>query len=374
MKSTQSDIDGPRACSGEELPELLELVNYVFRTSRGKLPSIPTDYPQIYTPDNLEFVRLIRAEGKIRACVGMYPSMIALGDVTLSSAGINCTTTHPDYRRRGFGGMLMRDAYRVAETHGMDFVHLSPGVPEWYRRFDLEYGGCACTYILDRGNIEALPELSGVIVDTGFDEYVERVHAIHTAERVGNIRSLEQTKLVLPRVPAELYVALTGGEVEAYVYIRKDSNLCIEHGGPSERVAGLLREVFRIRDDENSGVSTSKREGPDNAAVLKPQISFVTGPLYQELFADFEKRGIPVERKPWHMIHLTDPAGLLGKLGPDDIEVTESDGEFVLKRGGRVESFSRRSLTKLIFGPERISDIVSDRLPLPVFTPLTDHV
>ena len=368
------DIDGPRACRKDELSELLELVNYVFRVIHGRPPSIESDYPQIYNPDNLEYVRVIKAEGRIRASVGMYPSAIAAGDITLNSAGINCTTTHPDWRRKGFGGLLMRDAYSVADAQGADFVHLSPGVPEWYRKYDLEYGGCSFTYLLDRGNVDVLPQLSGAVIDSGFETYIEQVQAIHLSERVGNIRSLEQTLVVLPRVKAELFVAQVKGAVKAYVYIRNDNNQCIEHGGPAEMVAALLRQVFHIRDEANAGLPTSKRDEQKNVAILNPKISLLTNPLHRKVVNLFDGLGVPVERTPWHMIYLTNPARLLRKLGLGDIRVTESEGKFVLERGRKKETFNRRQLTKLIFGPERISDLAPDRLPIPIFTPRTDHV
>ena len=372
--SATTDVDGPRACREEELLELVDLVNYVFRVSRGQPPSIWTDYPQIYNTENLEYVRIIKADGAIRASVGMYPSDIAVGDTVLSSAGINCTTTHPDWRRRGFGGQLMRDAYEVAKDNGADLVHLAPGVPEWYRRYDLEYGGSLYTYHLDRGNVDVLPEIEEADVAAGFDEYVEQIHAIHSAERIGNIRTLEQTKVVLPRVPAELYVALIEGRVKAYIFVRTNNELCIEHGGPARLVAGLVRAVFHMRDRVNEGLSSSKRDEERSVAVLNPRLSLQTSPQHTELVSLLEGLGMPVERKAWHMIYLTDPARLFRKLGLDDIAVDETEGFFTLQRGRRKESFSRRRLVKLFFGPERVSDIAADKLPIPLYTPNTDHV
>jgi GNAT superfamily N-acetyltransferase len=374
MRKQEPNVDGPRACREQELPELLDLVNYVFRTMHGRPPSIATDYPQIYNPDNLEYVRIIKAEGRIRASVGMYPSPIICGGITLQSAGINCTTTHPDWRRRGFGGMIMRDAYRTAKEGGADIVHLSPGVPEWYRKYDLEYGGNLYTYHLDRGNVDVLPALKSSKVDAGLDKYGEQIHDIHRAERIGNLRTFEQTKLVLPRVPAELYVAQEGGTALAYLFVREDNHLCIEHGGPPDLVAGLLREVFHRRDEANQGLPASKRDKDTNRAVLNPRLELQTNPQHAGLVALLDGLGIPVERKAWHMIYLTDPQSLPGKLGLDHIRVAETDDQFVVESGGKRETFSRLQLTKLFFGPERISDIAGAPLPIPIYTPNTDHV
>ena len=64
-ESTQvSSYDGPRGCKPEELDELLELVNQIFRTNQGKPPSILADYPHIYRASNLDNIRVIRIDGK----------------------------------------------------------------------------------------------------------------------------------------------------------------------------------------------------------------------------------------------------------------------------------------------------------------------
>ena len=57
-----AELDGPRPCRLEELDELLDLVNFVFRTSRGRPPNIGDVYRHVYEEDNLEFVRVMRID------------------------------------------------------------------------------------------------------------------------------------------------------------------------------------------------------------------------------------------------------------------------------------------------------------------------
>ena len=367
-------LDGPRACKPEELDELLELVNGIFRTDRGKPPSIRTDYPHIYRTSNLDNIRVIRIDGAIRASVSHSPREIAAGPHTILQAiGVNCTTCHPDWRRQGLGAMLMKDtAVRAAET-GCDLVNLDAGYPEWYRRFDYEDGGCLLSYSINRGNVDLLPALDGFEVDSGFERYLDALHEIHRRENWGVIRNREDERLVLAKEPAEIFVAIRDSRVVAYAYYRTRSRILMEHGGPAEVVAGLVREVFHRVDEETAGVSSSTRDS-SFTPLLQAELFLEANPLQPKLTALLDKAGIPLQRTAWNMLFLIDPAGLVARLGPDDLEVWEQDGMFALRRGGREERYTRRQMVKLLFGPERVTDICGAQLPMPIYTPTTDHV
>jgi len=367
------DIDGPRACRLEELEELLELVNFVFRTSSGRLPTIATDYPHIYRESNLENVRVIGVGGALRASLGTWSMQIALGDVRLNTVGVNAVTTHQDWRGRGFGELLMRDVERRERRAGSDLVHLSAGVPEWYRKLDYEDGGCQLTYTLNRGNVEFLPRPEELEIDSGLEGYLEDLHRIHTNDRLGAVRDRRDLALIVGRTSPQLYVAKRAGSVEAYVLVREAEKLVIEHGGAAELVAPLLGAVFERIDKVNEGRSTTRRGG-DHQVELKSHLTVEVSPLQSGLVALLDRIGIPVSRHSWHMVQLLDPATILEKLGIRDVTVAKRGDKFLVQAGERAESYSRRQLVKLIFGPERISDIAGDRLPLPLFTPATDHV
>ena len=376
MSTAQEHVpgqDGPRACRAEERAELLDLVNLVFRTSQGKPPSIETDYPHIYRESNLENVRVIRADGGIRASVATLVMPIACGEARLDTVGVNCTTTDPEWQGRGLGGMLMRDIESCARGAGRDFVYLAAGVPEWYRRFGFEDGGCLLTYHLNRGNVGLLPDPSGLEIDSGLEQYVGDLHRIHRDDQLGIVRDEEDALLILARTSPALFVAKRGGNVEAYVLVRESEKLVIEHGGPPQQVAALLRVVFESVDALNEGRSSTRR-GADGKVELRSYLSVEANPMQEGLVSLLDGLGLPVSRNAWRMLQLLDPVSILKKLGLPDIEVSARGDDFALRAGQRKESFSRRQLVKVIFGPERISDIAGDRLPVPLYTPTTDHV
>ena len=368
-----SHLDGPRACRPEERAELLALVNVVFRVSRGRPPSIERDYPHIYRQANLGNVRVIRIDGGLRASVGTLPMRIATGHEPLDTVGVNCTTTHPDWRNRGLGGLLMRDVEEQARAAGRDLVHLSAGVPEWYRRFGFEDGGCLLTYELNRGNVELLPSPRHLEIDSGLDRYVDDVHRIHSDCGTGTIRSREAVPIILGRTSPELYVGIRCGRVAAYAVVDASSRLVKEHGGPPELTAALLSAVYERVDAANEDRSTTAR-GADDRVELVSDLRVQVTPQQTGLIELLDRIGIPVTREPWHMLQLIDPAAILRKLGVTDVEVLTRGDRFVLRGGEGEEVLTRRMLVKALFGPERVTAHACNRLPFLLSTPSTDHV
>lgn len=369
----ESQIDGPRACRPEERSELLALANLVFRVSRGRAPSVERDYPHIYRTENLDNVRVIRVDGGLRASVGTLPMRIATGGAVLDTVGVNCTTTHPDWRKRGFGGLLMRDIEARAHAAGRDLVHLDAGVPEWYRRFGFEDGGCLLTYELNRGNVGLLPDPRGLEVSTGLDRYVADLHRIHTADGAGTVRREEDVPVIVGRTSPELFVAERRGRVVAYAVVQPASRLVKEHGGPPELVAALLRAVYSLVDSVNEGRSTTERDDQERVDLTSGlQVEVI--PQQTGLVALLDRIGIPVTRAPWHMLQLIDPAAILRKLGLNDVTVRTRGDRFVLSGPGGEEVLPRRMLVKALFGPERVTEVAGDRLPVLLSTPSTDHV
>jgi predicted N-acetyltransferase YhbS len=345
-------LDGPRACRAEELPELLELVNYVFRTSQGRPPDIGDAYRHIYCEENLELVRVIRMDGSIRASVGLFPFELAAGPHTFSALGLNCTTCHPQWRRRGLGALLMRDAADLVEQKSLDMLHLAGGVPEWYRQLGYEQAGSRYLYHFDRGNIE-------------------QVHALHIAQRSGNMRSLHNTRQSFARYPGELLAAKQNGELKAYLYADFD-NLVLECAGqPAELIAGLTRELFDRRDRENEGASTTGRD-EKHRVLRNVLISLEVSPLRADLIALLGGLGIPCERNLWHMVRVTDPPALADKIGFEGtIEAADEDA-FVVATDNGEQTMTRGAIGRMLFGPERFSLCTQE--PIPLFAPGTDHV
>ena len=146
-----------------------------------------------------------------------------------------------------------------------------------------------------------------------------------------------------------------------------------EHGGPPELVAALLRAVYARVDAVNEGRSTTARDDRDRVDLTSGlQVEVI--PQQAGLIALLDRIGVPVARAPWHMLQLIDPAAVLRKLGLNDVAVSRRGDLFVLSGPGGEEALTRRMLVKALFGPERVTEVAGDRLPVPLSTPSTDHV
>jgi hypothetical protein len=60
-----------------------------------------------------------------------------------------------------------------------------------------------------------------------------------------------------------------------------------------------------------------------------------------------------------------DPGGILRAFNLHDILIRENTGAFTLTSRTQEVSLDRTALTKLLFGPERVTDFAVDRFPLP---------
>ena len=64
-------IDGPRACRESEFDEVISLINQVFRG--GTDQDIRTDYPLVFNTSGMEYMRILRVNGKVVAHVPVAP-------------------------------------------------------------------------------------------------------------------------------------------------------------------------------------------------------------------------------------------------------------------------------------------------------------
>src|SRR5690242_20535321 len=94
-------IDGPRACTKAELPEVIAVANGALRENSDQ--TLLTDYPLVYLDKNLENIRILRADGQLVAEVPFLPRTVKIEDCSFKIGIISPTATDPNHRRRGYG-------------------------------------------------------------------------------------------------------------------------------------------------------------------------------------------------------------------------------------------------------------------------------
>ena len=56
-------MEGPRPCTIAELPETTEMLDLIFRVSRGFPPPMSNQHPYLYNPRNVDRMHIIKEEG-----------------------------------------------------------------------------------------------------------------------------------------------------------------------------------------------------------------------------------------------------------------------------------------------------------------------
>jgi len=370
-RDASAPLDGPRAARPDEREQLLSLLNEIHRAGKGLPPSIATDWPHIYDPDNLDNVLVVSDGEAIIASVGLWVNDVALGSVRLRVGGINCLATRPEYRRRGLGAGVMQAAHaRMAEL-GCHVGLLGTAITEWYRRLGWELAGRARSYRLDRGNIGLLPPLpEGTELRVAGEDALPEVIRLHHGDRLGGLRWKETfARIYRARGAPDVVLAWRKGTAHAYLLARRGS--VIEWGGQAEAVASLLRAWFERCDDPSA--STSLRDASFRA-VHRPELTLTAPGGGHGLLALLDRLGIPYSTSYTGMLYVADPRGILDAFGLEEVAVAAEGERFTLTRGKDSVTLDRRALAKLLFGPERVSSFAAEVLPLPFWQWPLEHV
>ena len=97
---------------------------------------------------DLELVRLIEADGDIRASAAILPLEVFVDGRPAPTGGIAAVATDPAYRRRGFAGELMRDVLRTMREREMHLSLLQPFAQVFYRAYGWELATETIAYTL----------------------------------------------------------------------------------------------------------------------------------------------------------------------------------------------------------------------------------
>jgi len=363
-------LQGPRLAKRDDLPGILDLVNLVHRTLKGRRSRVENDFPHVYDPANVGNIVIVTQGQRVVSVVAVWPNDIQLGEVRLRVGGINCLATLPELRKQGLGRRVMEASHERMRELGCHVGLLGTRIPNWYRGLGWEKAGCWVTYTFDRGNIGLLPALpDGIAIREAGAESLPDVVRLRNADRLGAVRDVESFRPVLMRHPPQVFVAERGSGVAGYAFVRGRS--AIEWAGPAPVVAGIVRGWFETHDDREA--STSER-GEDFKARLEDRLE-VSGPCWGHPFMSLLKElRIPPSIGYAGMMFPLDPRGILDAYGLGEITVDGRNDQVILRRGAESFSANTRRLSRLLFGPEKVADFAEDVLPLPFCQWPLEHV
>ncbi len=336
-------IDGPRACTKADLPEVIALANSSLGRG-GTDRTVLTDYPLIYQDKNLENVRILRVDGELASVVPFIVWPIDFGGCRFSIGGISPTATAVPHRMKGYGRQCLEDCLRKMEAMGCELSILRTKVATFpfYACGDYQaVQNQAWIYPCTREDAGRFVPHGEAIVERNqlADDELAAVRAMHEAEGGGSYRSPERygPLFSLPKMKALL--AYRGKTPVAYLLVSNALNMpgLLEAGGDEAAVETLVHRAL----SELGETETRIGHGNLNPSVLDGLL---------------EKR-LPGRRQPTaenRMVRINRPAAFLRRIAPwMERENRGVERAFSVTTGGETVSFR--------FGPGGLS-LGTDRL------------
>lgn len=359
-------VDGPRACRASEFEEVIALINQVFRA--GTDQNIRTDYPLVFNHSKLEYMRILKVAGQVVAHVPVWPREAVIGDDRLRFGIISPTVTHPDYRRRGYATLCLRDCVRIMEDEDVPVSVLwtLEATFPFYQQSGWEAVG-------SQGWLYQLHPEEHTLFDSGIFDVVQydprdpdsfnAMMKLHDAEPHRIARTAEEYRALFSLPQTTIFLAMNGTEVVAYLMFGKGVNKpgIIEGGGDMTGLETLVRHVLLERAAD-SEIQVLLPLGPSNLEQLiegkKPgsarPIEEAKGVGYQMMRVNsFEKLLSQIKH------HLRSRStGLHGIIclvcreTGETVTLRFRDGEVDLSTNRLTEAvvLTRHELTQLIFG------------------------
>lgn len=249
-------IDGPRACHESELPEVMALANSIFRPDTEQ--TLETDYPWVFCPDQLKYLRIIRAEDQIVCHVPVVPREVVAEKDHFIIGIISPTGTHPDHRNRSYGTLCLQDCIRIMEENIWPLSVLwtiEPTFP-FYQNIGWEAvssQGWVYQLVGHEWNKFEPHTFEIIPLEPKNPEHLNAVMHLHDAEpfRIKRSPTMYQQMFSLPMI--NTLMATQSKQVFGYLMFGQGTNKpgLIEAGGSTNAVEALVRQALaRLRPDE----------------------------------------------------------------------------------------------------------------------------
>jgi predicted N-acetyltransferase YhbS len=141
-----------RRVQAEEYQDAVKLANETFRGNGGK--SMGTTYPMAFFPGFYQSYGAFE-DGRLVSFIGLVPFIIWIGPAQLQVYALGAVCTHPDYRGKGYAGMLLDSIIKHMEKANSPLLLVSGDRSLYTRIGCVEFGEFTC-YTLDEAAAQKL--------------------------------------------------------------------------------------------------------------------------------------------------------------------------------------------------------------------------
>ncbi|WP_052487978.1 GNAT family N-acetyltransferase [Gordoniibacillus kamchatkensis] len=243
----------------DEMPLAIRLADSVFRDYDPDKKSFARSHPQLFAPGLCQsFAAFL--DGKPVSFVGLVPSVVRIGRARLRCCSIGGVCTHPDYRGKGYAGLVLQRVLDHIDRSGASLLLVS-GNRSLYKRANCFEFGTFRNYSIDRERAAGLAQRGVTDVAIREAEAADWFGLLEAAETRLNAfdQSLWDLALMIEAEPAgapmkqyhKVLVAERDGVIRAFAVIgvpyRNSATVprTFEWAGEASLVALLLAEALQ---------------------------------------------------------------------------------------------------------------------------------
>jgi len=201
--------------------ELLDLLLKAFRENNPDHPPFDILYPELLaaTDAAMRLHLIIRENGRITACVGVYPLDLRIGPVQVRVAGIGQVVCAPEARRGGRVSALLKHAVGyMAATLKCPLSWLG-GRREFYAMFGWERAGSIVQLNLDGRSVGTPPEGWRVSQAAITPETADQLWELRNRQPVRQILTRQEWFTKLQRHGTEIWCATPDGSSQPTTFV-----------------------------------------------------------------------------------------------------------------------------------------------------------
>ena len=207
--------------------QLIGLLNYVFSRKNNREMNFEKEMPKMCFRDDEHMGKHfgIFEEGKLVACIGVYPFDVVVAGQTLKVATTGNIAVDPDYEGRGYMGVMVDEAMAELERLQVDVARLG-GLRSRYNRYGFEACGQNFSFVFtEKNRLRKFPDFKGGIsfkpISADDKEALAFTASLYNKNAIAVPRTVENANLSLTMW---LNIPFRDGEHIGYICANSDKS------------------------------------------------------------------------------------------------------------------------------------------------------